>query len=155
METKMAEHPHFDILTVEHRFHAPRAKVFAAFGDRRAFEKWACPSPEVTNRLMEFDFRVGGVATMHMSGEGMPDFVNCDRFEEIVLNERIIQISTLRAGGELDYAGAVTLLFEDDGEGTRIIMTEQGVYPLDPSSPEMHREGWQAMFASLDTYLQS
>jgi uncharacterized protein YndB with AHSA1/START domain len=107
----------------------------------------------VTNSLRSFSFREGGEAVMLMSGEGLPDFVNHDRFEEIIDGERIIQTTTLRADGALDFAGCVTLVFTDDGDGTLITMTEQGVYPLDPASPAMHRDGWEAIFASLDAHL--
>ena len=150
----MAEIPHFDLITIVRHFDADRTAVFAAFADRETYARWACPAPGIKTAVNPFRFEEGGEALTVMNGDDMPEFINHDRFEEIIPNERIVQLTTLRAGGTLDFAGVVTLHFAEDGSGTLLTMTEQGVYPLDPQSPNMHQKGWNTMFDNLALVLK-
>jgi uncharacterized protein YndB with AHSA1/START domain len=143
-----------DTITIERRFAKPRATVFSAFETRQAQESWMCPAEGMTTRIGEFDFREGGRALLVMS---MPDagaWENEDRYHEIRPGERIIQTTTLRHEGVLTAAGVISIVFEDDGTGTLLRVTEQSAFPDGRDEAAMHEEGWRTMLENLARYLR-
>jgi uncharacterized protein YndB with AHSA1/START domain len=143
----------YDTLTVERRFPHSRKKVFAAFETREAQATWMCPAEGLSIKIADFDFRAGGRALFHMSMPDVGVWENEDRYQEILGGERIIQTSTLRQDGTLTFAGVVVILFEDDGKGCLVRVTEQGAFPAGPEEAAGHKEGWRLMLEGLGRYL--
>lgn len=52
------------------------------------------------------------------------------------------------------FAGVVTAEFSAVGDGTRVVMTESGVYLDGGDSAQGHEDGWAVMLDSLGDYLK-
>jgi len=107
--------------------HAP-AKVFAAFSDEDAKKKWFGGPDGWTQGERSFDFREGGleVDVGGPPGEWTSRF-DCV-YQEIIPNERIIYTYTMKIDGVRISVSVATIEFRPDGAGTRLVLTEQGVY---------------------------
>jgi uncharacterized protein YndB with AHSA1/START domain len=142
-----------DTIAVERRFAHSRAKVFAAFETRQAQESWMCPAAGMTVRVDDFDFRAGGRSLILMSLPDVGSWENEDRYQDIRPGERIIQTTTLKQDGTLTCAGVISILFEDDGKGCLLRVTEQSVFLDGRDEAAMHEEGWRTMLENLAGYL--
>ncbi len=106
--------------TIERRYAAAPQRVFDAWADPVVFRRWFVEAPGATINTWAHDFRVGGL------GGGRY------RFGDIVPNSRII--FSYAMGRELagerrrESASLATVELTADGEGTRLIYTEQGAY---------------------------
>lgn len=87
--------------------------LFEAFSNPDSLIHWWGPKG-FTCTFKSFDFRVGGewIFTMH-SPEGT-NFANHQVFEEIIVNEKIV----MRHVGAPKFT--MTMLYEEEGEGTRL-----------------------------------
>lgn len=70
-------------------FDAAPATLFDAFADPGKLWRWWGPHG-FTNRIDEFDFRVGGDWRVTMTSSDGTDFANRSTFQEIVAAERIV-----------------------------------------------------------------
>ncbi|NQW19564.1 MAG: SRPBCC domain-containing protein [Chloroflexi bacterium] len=113
------EHPE-RTLVIERVFDAPRTLVYDAWTDSEHIDKWWGPTM-VTTRTIERDFSVGGSwkYVMEMPGSVSEHSVE-NKYTEIVPGEKIAW--TEFAGGDTSNQVTVTLLFEDQGDETKLTM---------------------------------
>lgn len=107
---------------VERRLPAPPAAVFRAWSDPEAKRRWSACHAGTEHHL---DFRVGGSETSRVA---MPDgtlYVVEARFLDIVADARILYAFSMRRGDTPLSASLVTVVFEPEGAGTRMVFTEQ------------------------------
>lgn len=135
--------------TIERAYAAPPARVFAAWSDPAAKASWfAGPEP-----AHELDFRVGG---REINRGEQPDGTLMtfeSVYHDIVADERIVYGSTLHAGRTLATASLTTVEFEPDGDGTRLVLTEQGSYLDGQEKPEWREQGTGDWLGALGAYL--
>jgi uncharacterized protein YndB with AHSA1/START domain len=137
-------------LTVERRLAAPRAHVFAAW-QGPSLHQWYLPAGKLIENAN--DFQVGG-RQMHVFGpEGGPVFRTENRYEDIVVNERIVAVGSTFMNDARASTTLCTVELRDDGDGTLLILTDQSVYYLGDYS-EGRREGWRKILGDLDAWLQ-
>src|SRR5262249_9164072 len=75
------------------------------------------------------DFRVGGRETWRGKHAGSPDAIrNETLLRDIVPDERIILVYDMWIGERKISVSLLTLEFKPLGEGTRLVLTEQGVF---------------------------
>jgi uncharacterized protein YndB with AHSA1/START domain len=103
-----------EILTVR-TVRAPRERVFRAWTEPEALAQWWGPKG-FRNTFHVFDPRPGGEWKLTMHGPDGTDHPNESVFLEVNAPERIV----------FDHSGPMhpfrtTVVFEEDGEGTRII----------------------------------
>ena len=130
MTTRNVVHASFTIIrTWPH----PPAKVFRAFSDRAAKDKWFGGGPDWTPLTREFDFRVGGKE--HAAGRwktGMVSTFDCvyhDIVEPSSTQEgRIIYSYTMHLDERKISVSQACIELTADGQGTKLVLTEYGDY---------------------------
>jgi uncharacterized protein YndB with AHSA1/START domain len=151
MSGRSTEH---DTFTIERRYPVSPARVFGAFADQAAKAKWfGCVDGwEVAEHTI--DFRVGGREVWRGGPVGGMQHRNDTVYHDIVPNERIVWSYTMQLGDRRISVSLTTLELRPDGNGTRLIFTEQGVF-LDGHDGVAEREhGTRALLDSLERALQ-
>jgi uncharacterized protein YndB with AHSA1/START domain len=129
--------------TIERRYGYTPAQVFSAFADPELRRQWFANPGNWANGEWELDFRVGGGernAGGH-PGERYNEFRS--RFHEIVDNERIVFAYDLLHDHRLISVSLTTIELFADGDGTRMLFTEQGAFfdGLDAADAREHGTG--------------
>lgn len=120
-----AQHGSF---TIERRLEFPPAKVFQAWADPGAKERWFAPPPEVKTDRREQNFRVGGRDRLKSSWpDGRVSEFSAE-YWDIVANERIVYAYEMHLNGKKISVSLATVQFLAEGKATRMIVTEQGVF---------------------------
>ena len=132
--------------SLERRYDAPPARVFAAWADPAAKARWFA-GPEVTHSL---EFRVGGRERVDRPGQGdRPELAFESVYQEIVDGERIIYSSTLSSGGRLATVSLTTVQLAPVGGGTQLLLTEQGAFLDGREQPSWREQGASDWLAGL------
>jgi uncharacterized protein YndB with AHSA1/START domain len=63
------------------------------------------------------------------------------RYHDIVPGERIVYSTALSTGEVLSTVSVTTVLLAPDGDGTRLVLTEQGTFLDDQEQPEWREQG--------------
>jgi uncharacterized protein YndB with AHSA1/START domain len=131
--------------TVERVVPAAPQRVFNAFADVDAKAAWFAGPGGWTQEIREMDFREGGrerVRGVWESGEST-DFRAI--YHDIVPGERIVYSYEMHHGEVRISVSLATVLFTPEGAGTRVAVTEQGVYvdhdPEGRMGPASREEG--------------
>jgi len=144
MTTRTTDHATF---VIERNYDAAPARVFAAFADPAAKARWFGPSAEVERSL---DFAVGGHERFAVGGPGGPTYTYDARYEEIVPDTRIVYAYTLDRDETRMSVSVATVEIEPAGAGTRLILTEQGVFLDGADTPAEREHGTREMLEKLD-----
>ena len=147
MTQRSTEHATF---TIERNYDAAPARVFAAFADPAAKARWFGPSAEVERTL---DFAVGGHERFTVGGPGGATYTYDARYEEIVPDTRIVYAYTLDRDETRMSVSVATVEIEPAGAGTRLILTEQGVFLDGADTPAEREHGTREMFEKLAAVL--
>ena len=135
-----AQHGSF---TIEREFDAPIALVFKAWADKDAKARWFSAPVECTEMIRDQDFRLGGRDRLKASWPGgrISDF-NCE-YRDIVENTRIVYVYDMHLNGKKISVSLATVLFAKSGKGTKLTVTEQGVFldGYDDSGAREHGTG--------------
>lgn len=129
--------------TLERRFAASPDRVFAAWASKEAKSRWF-GSDKAAEVLREMDFRIGG--RERLNGTWRNGVLT--RFEahyfDIVPNQRIVYAYDMYMDDRHISVSLATVAFEPAGTGTRLIVTEQGVFldGYDDSGSREHGTGW-------------
>ncbi|RJQ78609.1 polyketide cyclase [Pseudonocardiaceae bacterium YIM PH 21723] len=130
-----------DTFTVERVYPKPPAAVFAAWSSAEAKPKWfVAPHENVTSGPLELDFRVGGRESISndWTREGFSSHYNAT-YHDIVPNERIVTAYTMHIDDRQLSVSVATMEFHAEGTGTRLVITESGVF-LDGHADVQGRE---------------
>lgn len=114
--------------TIERVLNASPARVFAAYASLEAKNAWFKAPEDIETLDRDFDFRVGGRERFHAR---WPDGKVTDFqaiYHDIVENERIILVYDMFHNGDKLSVSLLTLELRAEGDGTRLIHTEQGSY---------------------------
>jgi uncharacterized protein YndB with AHSA1/START domain len=136
MSKATAQH---DSFTIERRYPASPARVFAAFADPVKKAKWFGCVPEWIVAEQSCDFRVGGRETWRVGPAGGPEHRNDTVYHDIVENQRIVWSYAMQVGDRRISVSLSTVELRPDGSGTHLIFTEQGVF-LDGYDGAVERE---------------
>lgn len=147
MSDRSVEHATF---TVERTYPASPARVFAAFADPAQKARWFGPGDGVPNQ--SFDFRVGGVESM--AGEGGGTSYRYDAvYQDIVADQRIVYTYDMHLAGERISVSVATVELMAAGAGTRLVLTEQGVFLDGLDQPASREKGTNELMDTLGTTL--
>ncbi|QAY76157.1 SRPBCC family protein [Sphingosinicella sp. BN140058] len=125
MTHRSAAHTSF---VLERRFTASPARVFRAWSDPVAKQRWSDCHAEVGTIEYSMDFRPGG-REIHRAMLPTGALQRIEKvFLEIVPDARIIFAYAMEAGGRSLSASLVTTEFVGDGGGTLLRLTEQLAY---------------------------
>ena len=144
---------------VERNLSKPPETVFAAFADLDKARRWYAEGEG--HKLEEFtsDFRVGGIQTLRYKlGPGTPvagmTIVNQARYQEIQPSRRIVTATTMDLEGTRILAAQVTIELLPNGNGTDLILTNQGAHFETGLSPQMLEAGWRGLLETLARELE-
>ncbi len=135
--------------TLERSYPASPARVFAAWSDPSTKARWfAGPDSE-----HELDFRVGGTEISRgRHGDG-PLLTFQTHYDDIVPEQRIVYTSTMTADKTLATVSITTVEFVAEGEGTRLVLAQQGTYLDGHEEPSWREAGTSSQLDALGTEL--
>ncbi|MCW2924763.1 MAG: hypothetical protein JWM98_2167 [Thermoleophilia bacterium] len=147
---RSTEHATFEIeRTYPHR----PEHVFAAFADLDVKVRWFGEAAAVTDGSQALDFREGGTERLHMQlPDGTPMTYDA-RYIDIVPASRIVYSYDMTMGGKrISATIAVVELTPADG-GTRLKLTEHGVYLDGLDRPSQREDGTEQLLERLGAAL--
>lgn len=118
----------FGSFTIQRTYAASPARVFAAWADAEAKNAWFGSSDQYEIQKREFNFHVGGrdrLAGLWKSGM-TTDFSSC--YQDIVPGERIVYVYEMHLNEVKISVSLATIEIKPHGSGSRLILTEQGVF---------------------------
>lgn len=121
-----AQHGSF---TIERIYDAPVALVFRAWADKEAKSRWfSAPEELAVETIREQNFTVGGRNRLRADWKSgrVTDF-QCE-YRDIVENARIVYVYDMYADRTKISVSLATITFEKSGKGTKLTVTEQGVF---------------------------
>ena len=117
----------FGAFTVERRYDARPSRVFVAFADREVKQRWMGCDAVAAPVIDRLDFRVGGREISRGAGAD-GEHLFAGTYLDIVPNRRFVFVFVMHIGDRKLSASLATVELLPDGEGTRLIFNEQGVY---------------------------
>jgi uncharacterized protein YndB with AHSA1/START domain len=133
-------------------------RVFAAFADPQVKRRWFVEDRQMTIESFEMDFQVGGHDRMVvLMGEDTPfpgaPMVNHTVYQDILPGRRIVFAYTMGIGERRISASLTTVEIRPDGEGSRLVFTEQAAFFEGADGPTMRQEGWASLLGNLEREL--
>jgi uncharacterized protein YndB with AHSA1/START domain len=148
MIDRSVEHAAF---VVERVYDVSPDRVFAAWSDPQAKARWF----DGSDGEFELDFRVGGWER----GRGaLPDgreYAFAAVYRDIVPDRRIVYTYDMLVDGIRISVSVATAEFEPEGDGTRLVFTEQGAFLDGHETPSRREQGMGSLLDSLGRWLQS
>jgi uncharacterized protein YndB with AHSA1/START domain len=147
MSERSIEHAAF---VVERVYDASPDRVFAAWSDPQAKARWFDGSEDE----YELDFRVGGWGR---HGGILPDgreYAYQALFWDIVPGQRIVYTYDMLLDGIRISVSLATAEFKAEGDGTRLLFTEQGAFLDGHEMPTRREQGMGSLLDSLGRWLQ-
>jgi len=130
-------------VVVERTVNATPARVFAAWRDAAALQRWHAPGDGTWHtNIVSHEFRPGGGRVMTFGAPGDVQYREDCRYEDIVDDQRICYAMTISRGNERITTSMVTVLMTAKGARTLLTVTDQLVI-LDGGDTAADRErGW-------------
>jgi uncharacterized protein YndB with AHSA1/START domain len=139
-------------LEVEHRFAAPRERVFDAWIDPEVLKRWWAAAPTWDTPLTEVDAREGGIYRLSMRTDTGDVHTVHGEFTEVRPPERLAYTWSWAEGPDAAMAGSessiVVVDFIEDGDGTLVKLRHSGF--AGEQIREMHVDGWNAVLGNLE-----
>lgn len=138
-----------DSLTLERTYNASPSRVFAAWKDVEARERWSRPSPDTEIVYDQAEFRAGGLDVVRCGAKGDLRYSAHVRYMEIIPDARIVMAESVAEDGLVRAASLITIEFEPAGKSTRLKATLQ-ISALDgPDMLQGYRDGWEPTLDNL------
>ena len=136
-------------IVLERTYSASPARVFAAWSNKEALLRWGNPGDGWVTSMDRFDFRVGGGETSRFGQPGGETYMNETTYLDIVPDSRIVSSGAVSRGPDRLSVGLLTVEIRPEGDGSRLVLTEQGAFLDGHDLPENHEAGWSAMLDNL------
>jgi uncharacterized protein YndB with AHSA1/START domain len=144
-----------DTFVIDRSYPASPARVFTAFADPETKIQWFGDPDIEQNAPHVIDFRVGGRESLAGDVPGGGASFSYDAvYQDIVENSRIVYSYEMTMDGQRISVSVATLEFVADGNGTRLILTEQGAYLDGLDTSAQREEGTRGLLDALATYLE-
>lgn len=147
--------------TVERLYDATPARVFAAYADPAAFRRWFVEGEGWTVHEWVHDFRVGGRShgRFRFGDESNDTWFNQTQHLDIVPDSRIVISYVMgREGPDGPIRNSASLATTEliaDGNGTRLIYTEQGAFLEGEADIPMREQGCAELLDALARELKA
>jgi uncharacterized protein YndB with AHSA1/START domain len=122
--------------TLERTYAVPPARVFGAWADPEAKARWFAGA----GNPHELDFRVGG-REVNQGGHDGAILTFESTYHDIVPDERIVYASTLSVDKVVATVSLTTVEFRPTGEGSLLVLTEQGTFLDNAEQPNWREQG--------------
>jgi len=137
---------------IERTYDAPPPRVWRAWSEPAQKLRWFGPQ-ELEKPEHELDFRIGGHERMSVRAPDGALYTFAARFQDIVENERFVHTYEMYRDDARISVSVATIELEAAGAGTKLTLTEQGVFldGLDTPAPREHgtRELLEALAEAL------
>jgi len=150
----MTAHVTHATFVIERTYDASPARVFAAFADPAAKARWFVGPGDWSTPEWTMDFRVGGRETNRGGPKGGPVSSFDSVYQDIVPNVRIIYTYDMHLDDKRISVSVATVELRPEGDGTRLVFTEQGAYLDDFDKPEYREQGSADILDALGAELQ-
>jgi uncharacterized protein YndB with AHSA1/START domain len=135
MSERSTEH---DTFVIERTFTAPPGRVFGAWSSPEAKSSWFGP-PSGEGGAVEMEFRVGGRERFAAEGPDGARYTYSALYQDIVPEHRIVYTYEMHRNEDRISVSVATIELREAAEGTRLTLTEQGVF-LDGHDSSAQRE---------------
>ncbi|MGZ8468745.1 MAG: SRPBCC family protein [Gemmatirosa sp.] len=135
--------------TLERSYDAPPARVFRAFADPAAKALWFQGPPAWGPAEVAMDFRVGGRETSRTGPPGGPVHSFDCLYQDIVPDARIVYSYTMDADDTRTSASLAVIELTPAGSGTRLTLTEHGVFLDGHDTVAQREEGTNVLLDAL------
>jgi len=154
-QEELTRHTSHDTFVIERTYDAPVSRVFAAWASHEAKAAWFVmdADEEVVEGDYALDFRVDGLETASGGPTGGPVFAYEARYHDIVPDQRIAYTYVMDMDGRRISVSLAVIEFEAAGGGTKLTVTEHGVYLDMLDNVEARRSGVSAQMDRLETTL--
>jgi uncharacterized protein YndB with AHSA1/START domain len=134
---------------IERVYDATPTHVFHAWADADAKSQWFGP-PSASGHSL--DFAVGGTEQLTVEMDG--DVYRYEaRYQDIVPEQRIIHAYQMHRNEDRISVSLATIELAAEGEGTRLTITEQGVYLDGHDTPVEREQGTHELLDALGAAL--
>ena len=140
-------------IVVERTYDASPARVFAAWADPAVKIRWFAGPDDWDSGGYELDFRVGGRERIRGVPPGGPVHIYDAIYREIVPDQRIILTYDMYLDETRISVSLATVELKPQGDGTRLIFTEQGAFLDGLDSPAQREEGTGHLLDALEKEL--
>jgi uncharacterized protein YndB with AHSA1/START domain len=137
---------------IERTYDASPERVWSAWADPQ--KKLAWFGPKELKGEHELEFRVGGHERMSVRVPDGVVYLFDSEFQDVVEQRRIVHTYEMYRDAQRISVSVATLELEPDGDGTRLTLTEQGVFLDALDTPAEREHGTREMLATLDAALQ-
>lgn len=149
MEREKVEHA---TIVVERHFKASPARVFAAYQDPEAHDRWNVPGDDWKLAEFHHEFRPGGEAISRFGPEGDPHIRSEGHYLDVVPNRRIISAGTIFDRDSAISTTMMTVELLPDGVGTRLLLTDQSAF-FSWETKQDRTNGWGQILSRLGAAL--
>jgi uncharacterized protein YndB with AHSA1/START domain len=146
---------HHSTFVIERNYDASPARVYNAWADPSAKARWFVGSGEWREIERSIDFRPGGHETLSGAvpgGDGVHTFNSL--YFDIIPNERIIYAYDMHIDDVRISVSLATVEFKAEGNGTRLVFTEQAVMLDDFDDASGRERGTRVLLERLAEELQ-
>lgn len=150
MTDRSAKHASF---TIDRVYDATPSRVFEAFADPKVKSQWFAGPEEFDSGGWSLDFRIGGREVNRGGPPGGPVFTYEAVYQDIVPDERIVTTYEMYVGEARMSVSVATFEFVPEGDGTRLLLTEQGVFLDGLDTSEQREEGTGVLLDALGAML--
>ena len=139
-------------LELEHRYAAPRERVFEAWTNPDVLKRWWAAAPTWDTPLAEVDAQEGGSYRLSMRTDAGEVHTVRGEYTDVRPPERLAYTWSWEEGPESAMEGSeetlVVVQFLEDGDGTLVKLTHSGF--SGEQIRDMHVQGWEAVLANLE-----
>lgn len=130
------------------------ARVYFAWADPAAKKRWFFDPDNPMPGRHEMDFRIGGrEVNAGCPSDGQMHFFNAV-YQDIVPDQRIVYSYELLFGETRVSVSLATIEFIAQGDGTRLVMTEQGAFFDGHDTPATREHGTGELLDALGAALR-
>jgi uncharacterized protein YndB with AHSA1/START domain len=140
--------------TLERTYDAPVERVYAAFADWDAKQRWFSSPEGWVQGEARMDFRVGGSEVNKGGPQGGPVHSFESRYYDIVPDERIVYAYEMYMDDKRISVSVATIELESKGKQTRLKLTEQGAYLDGFDNGAQREEGTRELLDALGESLK-
>lgn len=139
--------------SVERRYDASPARVFAAWSDPKARLQWEAVGENFTTTYTQNDFRVGGRDVSRFDFGKSDEYVADARYEDIVKDRRIVYAYTMSHNGKRISSSLTTVSITPADGGTHVVLTEQITILDGGDKVEYRQSGISSQLDQLGVFL--
>ncbi len=137
---------------IERTYGAAPERVWRAWADPQEKLRWF--GPRVLEKPdHELDFRVGGLERLTVRAPDGALYTYVARYQDIVAGERFINTYEMYRGDARISVSVATIQLEPAGAGTKLTLTEQGVFLDGLDTPAEREHGTRELLDTLGAHL--